>query len=170
MRTSSILHVLWLVAVGCTPTANTSFASPVGHGGHGSGYGYGYGDDDDDDYGYGYGDDDDDDYGYGYGYGGKSHATGWPGTRSDPSGDTQVRMIDADGAVFETMTDSDGNFWFKSDSEVKMPAFTGIRRGSFDITGKSNGVACGSCHESGPSDAPGRIWTWDGPAPNSSLH
>jgi hypothetical protein len=157
-----------------------------GYGGYGSygegGYGYGsYGDGDCGGSGYGnyggYGDDDYGDYasgqygnygGYGSGgyggYGGCSKK-GWPSVRTAPSPYTQVRMVDAEGSVFDTVTDPDGNFWFKTKSEVKMPAFTGLKYGAFTITGNSNGVACGSCHESGAADGPGRIWTWEGQTP-----
>lgn len=118
---------------------------------------YDAGDDDDD---YGYGDDDDDDYG-----GGSCGKRGWPQDRTTPSTKTGVRIVGADGDVFDTVTDEDGNFWFKSKEDVKVPAFTGIQYGTFTVTGSTNGVACGSCHESGAADSPGRLWTWDGPTP-----
>jgi hypothetical protein len=139
---------------------------------------YGYDDYGYDDYGYdayGYRDDyayDDygyDDYGYDddyddYGYGGAPRK-GWPLVRSDPSAGTQVRIVGNDGLVFETMTDRDGNFWFKSDREVVAPAFTGLRKDAFTISGRSNGMACATCHESGSADNPGRLWTWNGAIP-----
>ena len=123
---------------------------------------YGYSDeygsyDEDDDYGYG--DDDDDDYGGGCG------RRGWPQDRTQPSTHTGVRIVGADGKVFDAVTDEDGNFWFKSIEDVAVPAFTGIQYGTFTVTGSTNGVACGSCHESGAADSPGRLWTWDGPTP-----
>lgn len=127
-----------------------------------------YGDYDDcyDDYGdYGY--DGYDDYGYDeddYGYG-SCRRKGWPEYRDEASPNTEVRMVGDDGKVFETVTDADGHFWFKSTAEVKQPAFTGVRKGQFQIAGASNGTACGSCHESKAPNSIGRIWTWDGPTP-----
>jgi hypothetical protein len=133
---------------------------------------YGYSDYGYDDYGYSdYGYDDDDGYGYGDdadgydGYGGSRK--GWPLVRSEASPGAEIRIVGDDGLVFETVTDADGNFWFKSDTAVKAPAFTGLRKGAFTITGRSNGVACGSCHESGTADSPGRIWTWNGALPRT---
>jgi hypothetical protein len=76
-----------------------------------------------------------------------------------------VRIVGSDGYVFDTVTDLDGNFWFKTKSAVKLPAYTGIRRGAFTVYGDTNGIACASCHESGAANSPGRLWTWDGPTP-----
>jgi hypothetical protein len=39
---------------------------------------------------------------------------GWPRERSQPSPRTEVRIIGADGLVFETTTDEDGNYWYKT--------------------------------------------------------
>lgn len=90
---------------------------------------------------------------------------GWPSDRSSPSPYTGVRIVGSDGYMFDTITDADGNFWFKAKEDVKVPAFTGIRYGTFTVTGDTNGIACASCHESGKPDSPGRLWTWDGPTP-----
>jgi hypothetical protein len=124
-------------------------------------YGYG-GDDDDDDYGYG-GDDDDDDYGYGGGGGGARK--GYPADRTHPSTYTEIRIVGSDRYVYDTVTDFDGNFWFKSPSEVAVPAYTGVRYNEFVVTGSTNGIACGSCHESTAPGGPGRLWTWEGKPP-----
>lgn len=90
---------------------------------------------------------------------------GWPRERTSPSPRTEVRIIGADGLVFETTTDEDGNYWYKTKSALKQPAHTGIRRGSFLKALRSNGAACASCHESKKAGSPGRIWTWNGQAP-----
>lgn len=149
-----------------------------------------YGDYFDDDYGYGGGDDygycpqsdydaysdygSYDDYGsggsggyddYDYGGGGGCGKRGWPEDRTNPSQQTDVRIVGANGDVFDAITDEDGNFWFKSKEDVAVPAFTGLAYGAFTVTGSTNGIACGSCHESGAADSPGRLWTWDGPTP-----
>jgi cytochrome c553 len=93
----------------------------------------------------------------------------WPEQRDGASPATEVRVIGADGLVFQTVTDEDGNFWFKTRSPLQQPAFTGIRKGAFQRSLVSNGPACGSCHENGQQDArkeqPGPIWTWDGEDP-----
>jgi hypothetical protein len=102
---------------------------------------------------------------YGDEYGGRCGRKGWPAYRNDPSPRTEVRIVGSDGYVFETVTDADGNFWFKTTAEVREPAFTGVRYGEFRVAGASFGMACGSCHESGEKDNPGRIWSWDGPMP-----
>jgi len=95
----------------------------------------------------------------------QSGKKGWPSDRTEPSPNTEVRIIGADGLVFETTTDQDGNYWYKSKTALKQPANTGIRRGSFLKALKSNGSACASCHENGEASSPGRIWTWDGGVP-----
>jgi hypothetical protein len=101
-----------------------------------------------------------------YGGGGcGSGRKGWPADRTNPSPYTGVRIVGADGYVFDSVTDDDGNFWYKSPSDVAVPAYTGIRYGTFTVTGDTNGIACASCHESGKPDSPGRLWTWDGPTP-----
>lgn len=131
-----------------------------------------YDDYDSDDYAYDdYGYDDDDDYAYDdyedyddYGYDGRPRK-GWPSVRDAAAPGAEIRIVDDKGYVFETVTDADGNFWFRTDVEVAAPAFTGLRKGTFTITGRSNGMACGGCHESGAKDSPGRIWTWDGALP-----
>lgn len=125
------------------------------------GYGFGLGDLLGGGGGYGsYGDDDDD-----YGGGGGCGMRGWPADRTNPSPYTGVRIVGSDGYVFDTVTDDDGNFWFKTPADVVVPAYTGIRYGTFTVTGDTNGIACASCHESGKPDSPGRLWTWDGPTP-----
>jgi hypothetical protein len=116
-----------------------------------------YSDYDDDSY-------DDGDYEDGDGYGQRGRK-GSPADRSYPSTYTQVRIVGADGYVFDTVTDQDGNFWFKAKEDVDVPAYTGIRYGDFVVTGSTNGIACGSCHESGAEDSPGRLWTWNGKTP-----
>lgn len=103
--------------------------------------------------------------GSGYGGGWQNGRKGWPRERTAPSPRTEVRIIGADGLVFETTTDEDGNYWYKTKSALKQPAHTGIRRGSFLKALRSNGSACASCHESGEASSPGRIWTWNGEAP-----
>ncbi len=104
-----------------------------------------------------------------YGSGGwQSGKKGGPEQRSDPSPNAEVRVIGTDGLVFETVTDRDGNYWYKTKAELKQPAHTGIRKGAFIKALKSNGAACATCHESGGSDSPGRIWTWEGKEPTWS--
>lgn len=135
------------------------------------GYGdYGYEDYGDGDYGYedyGYGDYDSyDDYAA-YGYG-SCRRRGWPEYRTKPAKGVEIRLVGDDGKIFETVTDADGNFWFKSGVEVAQPSFTGVRLGEFQISGESRGTACGSCHENGAADSPGRIWAWNGRTPTRS--
>jgi hypothetical protein len=103
----------------------------------------------------------------GYGtYGGAGCGTmGAPQYRTEPSPNTGVRVVDSGGRIFDTVTDVDGNFWYKTPTDVVMPAYTGIEYGSFRITGDANGMACASCHESRAANGPGRIWTWNGPTP-----
>lgn len=104
-----------------------------------------------------------------YGTGGwQSGKKGGPESRTDPSPGAEVRVIGSDGLVFETITDRDGNYWYKTRAELKQPAHTGIRKGAFFKALKSNGAACASCHESGDANSPGRIWTWDGKEPTWS--
>ena len=98
----------------------------------------------------------------------QSGPKGWPGDRSDPSPNTELRIIGSDGLAFETVTDQDGNYWYKTKAELKQPAHTGIRNGTFIKALKSNGAACPTCHESGDETSPGRIWTWDGEEPTWS--
>ena len=126
-------------------------------GGYGSG---GYDNGGYDDGGYDTGGYGDDQYGRCRG-GGK----GWPSDRTTPGAYTGVRIVSSDGYIFDCVTDTDGNFWFKTPADVKVPAYTGIRYGTFTVTGDTNGIACASCHESGKPDSPGRLWTWDGPTP-----
>jgi hypothetical protein len=178
----------WVWGTPAWSTSNSASAKkPDSYYGDGYGYGYdnyggyddyggycGYGDGDYDQYGNygsykGYGDSDYGQYGdYGdYGGTGGCGKQGWPEDRTAPAAGAGVRLVGDDGMVFDTLSDEDGNFWFKSTEDVKMPAFTGIKYGAFSVTGSTNGVACGSCHESGAKDSPGRLWVWNGATPKA---
>jgi hypothetical protein len=98
----------------------------------------------------------------------QSGKKGGPGDRSAPSPNTELRIIGSDGLVFESVTDQDGNYWYKTKADLKQPAHTGIRKGAFIKALKSNGAACPTCHESNDEKSPGRIWTWDGNEPTWS--
>jgi hypothetical protein len=89
---------------------------------------------------------------------------GWPNKREDGAKEVEVRVIGEDGYVFDTISDKDGNFFYKSQTPLK-PKFTGVRKEKFARSFKSNGAACNSCHENGKKTDPGKMWIWEGSAP-----
>ena len=115
---------------------------------------YDAGDDDDD---YGYGDDDDDDYG-----GGSCSKRGCPGPRPR-STKTGVRIVGADGDVFDTVTDGDGNFWFKSKGRREGPRVHRhpVRHLHRDRLDERRRVRLDATSRAAET-ARGRLWTWDG--------
>jgi hypothetical protein len=89
---------------------------------------------------------------------------GWPNKREDGAKEVEIRVIGEDGYVFDTISDKDGNFFYKSQTSLK-PKFTGVRKDKFARSFKSNGAACNSCHENGKKTDPGKMWIWEGSSP-----
>jgi hypothetical protein len=81
---------------------------------------------------------------------------GRPSTRNKPAPGAQMRIVGKDGLVFNTFADDDGNFYFRTDTELKLPAFSGARRNGFSAAGQLNGISCFDCHDA--KSSPGRLW------------
>ena len=81
---------------------------------------------------------------------------GRPKTRNKPAPGAQMRIVGNDGLVFNTFADDDGNFYFRTDTALKLPAFSGARRNGFSAAGQLNGISCFECHDA--KSSPGRLW------------
>lgn len=77
-------------------------------------------------------------------------------TRGAP--DVEVRIIDANDLAYSVHSDADGNFWHRADTDLLMPALSGVRTADWRQAGHLNGPSCNSCHFAGntsPSAPPG---------------
>jgi hypothetical protein len=71
--------------------------------------------------------------------------------------DVEVRIIDADSYAHSVHSDADGNFWHRANTDLPMPALSGVRTASFHAIGKLNGTSCNECHQ--PTNVPpGRLY------------
>jgi hypothetical protein len=70
--------------------------------------------------------------------------------------DVEVRIIDANDLAYAVHSDVDGNFWHRADTDVAMPALSGVRTADWRTDGQLNGPSCNSCHYAGNTspDAP----------------
>jgi len=72
--------------------------------------------------------------------------------------DVQIRLIDANDIAYSVYSDVDGNFWHRSDTDLVLPAYSGVRTSGWKATGMLNGVSCNTCHyagNTGPNAPPG---------------
>ena len=72
--------------------------------------------------------------------------------------DVNVRIIDANDYAYSVYSDVDGNFWHRADSDLVLPALSGVRTANFKAVGMLNGVSCNTCHyagNTGPNAPPG---------------
>lgn len=72
--------------------------------------------------------------------------------------DVEVRIIDANDLAYAVHSDVDGNFWHRADTDLVMPALSGVRTSSWKAVGQLNGPSCNSCHFAGntsPNAPPG---------------
>jgi hypothetical protein len=71
--------------------------------------------------------------------------------------DVEVRIIDANNLAYDVHSDADGNFWHRSDTDLALPAFSGVRNATWKAIGNLNGTSCNTCHQ--PTNAPpGRLY------------
>jgi hypothetical protein len=91
---------------------------------------------------------------------GERGADGAPTIRQRGAARTEMRVVGADGLVFDTTSDADGYFWFKTPADVKTPAFSGARSSRGRAFGRLNGTSCYDCHDVDKAGGPGRIWIW----------
>ena len=71
--------------------------------------------------------------------------------------DVEVRIIDANDLAYDVHSDADGNFWHRSDTDLALPAFSGVRTANWKAIGKLNGTSCNTCHDSS-NTMPGRLF------------
>jgi hypothetical protein len=72
--------------------------------------------------------------------------------------DVEVRIIDANDLAYTVHSDVDGNFWHRADTDLVMPALSGVRTADWRQAGHLNGPSCNSCHYAGntsPNAPPG---------------
>jgi hypothetical protein len=69
--------------------------------------------------------------------------------------DVEVRIIDANNYAHDVHSDVDGNFWHRADSDLALPALSGVRTSSWKAEGSLNGVSCNTCHYAGNTDPNG---------------
>jgi hypothetical protein len=72
--------------------------------------------------------------------------------------DAEVRIIDANDLAYSVHSDVDGNFWHRADTDLAMPALSGVRTAGSHQEGRLNGPSCNSCHYAGntsPNAPPG---------------
>jgi hypothetical protein len=72
--------------------------------------------------------------------------------------DVEVRIIDANDLAYSVHSDVDGNFWHRADTNLAMPALSGVRTANQRQVGRLNGPSCNSCHYAGntsPNAPPG---------------
>jgi len=72
--------------------------------------------------------------------------------------DVEVRIIDANDLAYAVHSDVDGNFWHRADTDLVLPALSGVRTAHSIQTGHLNGPSCNSCHYAGntsPNAPPG---------------
>jgi cytochrome c5 len=77
---------------------------------------------------------------------------------TDGAVDVNVRIIDANNYAYSVYSDVDGNFWHRADTDLVMPAFSGVRTADWKAIGTLNGTSCNSCHytgNTGPDAPPG---------------
>jgi hypothetical protein len=67
--------------------------------------------------------------------------------------DVQVRIIDNNDIAYSVYSDVDGNFWHRADTDLALPAFSGVRTSDWKAIGMLNGVSCNSCHYAGNTDS-----------------
>jgi hypothetical protein len=71
--------------------------------------------------------------------------------------DAEIRIIDANDYAHTVHSDVDGNFWHRADTDLALPALSGVRTASFHAIGKLNGTSCNVCHQP-TNDPPGRLF------------
>ena len=71
--------------------------------------------------------------------------------------DVQIRIIDANDIAYSVYSDVDGNFWHRADSDLVLPAYSGVRVSDWQALGTLNGVSCNTCHNTGTT-VPGRLY------------
>lgn len=71
--------------------------------------------------------------------------------------DVQIRIIDANDVAYSVHSDVDGNFWHRADSDLALPAYSGVRVADWQALGTLNGVSCNTCHNTGTT-VPGRLY------------
>ncbi len=71
--------------------------------------------------------------------------------------DVEVRIIDANSYAHDVHSDPDGNFWHRADSDLALPAFSGVRISNWHAVGTLNGVSCNTCHQP-DNTPPGRLY------------
>jgi hypothetical protein len=72
--------------------------------------------------------------------------------------DVEVRIIDVNDLAYSVHSDVDGNFWHRADTDLAMPALSGVRTADWRQVGHLNGPSCNSCHYAGntsPNAPPG---------------
>ncbi len=72
--------------------------------------------------------------------------------------DVEVRIIDANDLAYAVHSDVDGNFWHRADTDLVLPALSGVRTADYKQAGHLNGPSCNSCHFAGntsPNAPPG---------------
>ncbi len=67
--------------------------------------------------------------------------------------DVQIRIIDNNDIAYSVHSDVDGNFWHRADTDLALPAFSGVRTSDWKAIGMLNGVSCNTCHYDGNTGA-----------------